>query len=238
MEPRATSLLQVVDRQCRLWEHLHDERRVSAEPVHWPIITIAREFGARGEELGRRLAEGVGFSFWDQELVHAVAEESGANAAVLASLDEHRRNAIEDSLDGALMGGKYMNSEYVRRLVKLIHTIAAHGSSVVVGRGAHYVVAANEALRVRVVCTLDERIRRYSEREGTRLGVARKILEREDDARARFLRQNFAKDGTNLADYDLIVNTGEIPLERSAEPILAAYEAKFARRPGETESLK
>ena len=235
MEPRATSLLQVVDRQCRRWERLHDERRLRAEPVHWPIITIAREFGARGEELGRRLAESVGFSFWDQELVHALAEESGANEAVLASLDEQRRNVIEDSLDGALMGGKYMNSEYVRRLVKLIHTIATHGSGVVVGRGAHYVVAANEALRVRVVGTFEERARRYSERQGITLDVARKTLEREDDARTRFLRQNFGNDGTNLADYDLIVNTAEIPLERAVEPILAGYGAKFARRPSATE---
>ncbi len=108
--------------------------------------------------------------------------------------------------------------------------------SVVVGRGAHYVVAPDEALRVRVVCSLEERVRRYSEHEGTSLDAARKILDREDAARARFLRHNYGSDGTNPADYDLIVNTGPIPLERAAAPILAAYEAKFARRPGEAET--
>ena len=112
MEPRATSLLQIVDRQVRRWEFLREERRASAKRVHWPIITIAREFGARGEALGRTLAEGIDFSFWDQELVHAMAEESGANEAFLATVDEYRRNVIEDSVDGALMGGKYMNSAY------------------------------------------------------------------------------------------------------------------------------
>ena len=236
MEPRATSLLQIVDRQVRRWEFLREERRASAKRVHWPIITIAREFGARGEALGRTLAEGIDFSFWDQELVHAMAEESGANEAFLATVDEYRRNVIEDSVDGALMGGKYMNSAYIRRLVKLVHTIATQGSSVVVGRGAHYVVAPDEALRVRVVCSLEERVRRYSEHEGTSLDAARKILDREDAARARFLRHNYGSDGTNPADYDLIVNTGPIPLERAAAPILAAYEAKFARRPGEAET--
>ena len=112
MEPRATSLLQIVDRQFRRWELLREKHRADAKPVHWPIITIAREFGARGEALGRTLAEGIDFSFWDQELVHAMAEESGANEALLATLDEYRRNVIEDSVDGALMGGKYMNSAY------------------------------------------------------------------------------------------------------------------------------
>ena len=93
------------------------------------------------------------------------------------------------------------------------------------------VAAPDEALRVRVVCPLDERVRQYSEREGTSLDAARKILDREDDARARFLRHNFGRDGTNPADYDLIVNTAAIALDRAAAPILAAYEAKFARRP-------
>ena len=49
---------------------------------------------------------------------------------------------------------------------------------------------------------LEERVRRYSEREGTSLNAARKILDREDAARARFLRHNYGSDGTNPADYD------------------------------------
>lgn len=231
MEPRATSLLQVVERQFRRWELQRSRREAAPAPVPLPIITISREFGARGEALGRLVAETTGFSFWDDELVHAVAEESGANTALLKSLDEHLRSAIEDSIEGAFLGGNYMGSEYLRRLMKLIHTIAAHGSGVVVGRGAHYVVARDRALSVRVVCPLPERVRGYAERHGLDERRARQKLEREDQARGAFIRQYFSRDPSNPSDFDLTVNTGSFPLERAVGIVLAAYEAKFQRQP-------
>ena len=232
MEPESTSLLQVVERQCRRWELLREERaRAAATDTHWPIVTISREFGSLGEALGRALAEEIGFSFWDRELVQAIAEESGANERILRSLDEHRRNSVLDSLEGAFLGGKYMNSEYVRNLVKLIRTIAVHGSSVVVGRGAHYVVGADDALRVRVVCPLEKRVRSYSERHSVPLEQARKLVARRDEERSTFARHIFARNVDEPADFDVIVNTGTIPTQRAMEIILAAYAAKFERRP-------
>lgn len=229
METKATSLLQVIERQFRRREMMRNRQEAAPAPVPWPIITLSREFGARGEALGRLVAERTGFSFWDDELVHRVAEESGANTALLKSLDEHLRNAIEDSIEGALLGGSYMGSEYLRRLMKLIHTIAAQGSGVVVGRGAHYVVAPDRALSVRVVCPLEERIRGYAERHGIDERHARQRVEREDHARGAFIREYFSRDASNPSDYDLTVNTGSFSLERAAGLVLAAYEAKFQR---------
>jgi len=231
MELRASSIQQVVERQCRRWGILQEHRAKQETPVHWPLITIEREFGARGEALGRILAEATGFTFWDGELVHAVAEESGANETVLRSLDEHRRSAIEESIQGALFGGQHMSSEYLRRLMKLIHTIGAHGSSVVVGRGAQYVLPAEAALRLRVVSPLEERVRGYAQRQGIDESRARAQVERSDDERLRFARQFFSRNSAVTADYDLVVNTGTFALEQAAGIVLEAYGAKFGRRP-------
>ncbi len=236
MGPRASSIQQVIERQCRRWEILHEHRAKQERPVPWPVVTIEREFGARGEALGRSLADQTGFTFWDGELVHAVAEESGANETVLRSLDEHRRGAIEESIQGALFGGQHMASEYLRRLMKLIHTIAAHGGSVVVGRGAQYVLAADAALRVRVVSPLEERIRGYAQRQGIPESRARAQVARFDAERLRFVRQFFSRDATLAADYDLVVNTGTFALERAAGIVLEAYVARFGRRPSATEA--
>jgi cytidylate kinase len=237
MEPRASSIQQVVDRQFRRWEILRQHRAREEKLVHWPIVTIEREFGARGEALGRILAEQIGFTLWDGELVHAVAEQTGANESLLRSLDEHRRNAIEESIQGALLGGRHMTSEYLRRLMKLIHAIAAHGGSIVVGRGAQYIVSPSAALRLRVVCPLDQRIRGYAERQGIDEGRARSVVERSDAERTRFVRQYFSRDPAVEADYDLVVSTGTFPLEQAAGIVLTAYEAKFGRRPGLREAF-
>ncbi len=236
MEPRARSIQQVVERQCRRWEILRDNRTKHEKPVHWPIITIEREFGARGEALGRILAERTGFTFWDGELVHAVADESGANEAVLRSLDEHRRSTIEESIEGALLGGQHMASEYLRRLMKLIHTISSHGGSVVVGRGAQYILAPETVLRVRVVSPLEKRIGGYAERHGIDVGRARTQVERSDAERSRFIRQFFSRNSAVAADYDLVVNTGTFSLEQAAGIVLEAYGDKFGRRPKAVEA--
>ena len=231
METRASSIQQVVERQCRRWEILREHRAEREKPAHWPIITIEREFGAQGEALGRILAERAGFTFWDGELVHAIAEESGANETVLRSLDEHRRSAIEESIQGALFGGQHMASEYLRRLMKLIHAIAAHGGSVVVGRGAQYILTPENGLRVRVVCSLEERIRGYAQRQGIEVSRASAHVKRSDAERSRFVRQSFSRDAAVAADYDLVVNTGTCTLEQAAGIVLEAYGARFGRRP-------
>jgi cytidylate kinase len=231
MEPRASNILQVVERQFRRWELLRDHRARKKTETHWPVVTVAREFGARGEALGSIVAERMGFTFWDGELVHRVAEESGANEAMLRMLDENSRTSIEESIDGALLGGRHMATEYLRRLMKLIHTLSALGSSVVVGRGAQYVLAPEAALRLRVVCPLELRIRGYAERQGIAEARAKTKVERADAERRKFVRQFFSRDPTSPTDYDLILNTGTFELERAASVVLAAYEAKFGRRP-------
>jgi cytidylate kinase len=236
MEPRARSIQQVVERQCRRGEILREHHIKKEKPIHWPIITVEREFGARGEALGVILAERTGFTFWDGELVHTVAGESGANETVLRSLDEHRRSAIEESIEGALFGGQHMASEYLRRLVELIHTISAHGGSVVVGRGAQYILAPETVLRVRVVSPLEERIRGFAERHGIDEGRARTQVERSDAERSRFVRQFFSRNTAVAADYDLVVNTGTFSLEQAAGIVLEAYGDKFGRRPKTVEA--
>lgn len=231
MEPRANNLLQVVDRQCRRWELLQRHHARAAVPVHWPVITVAREFGARGEALGRLVADGAGFSFWDGELVHTVSEASGANEAVLRTIDEHHRSAIEESIDGALLGGRHMATEYLRRLMRLIKTISVHGASVIVGRGAQYVLEPTAALRIRVVCPFEDRVKGYAARNELDAHKAANVVERSDSERRRFIRQFFARDPANASDYDLIVNTEMFSLESAANVVLDAYEAKYGRRP-------
>ena len=235
MEPRARSIQEVIERQFRRWEILRDHRAREEKPRHWPVVTIEREFGARGEALGRILAERTGFTLWDGELVHAIAEESGADETVLRSLDERRRSAIEESIEGALLGGQHMTSEYLRRLMMLIRALAAHGESIVVGRGAQYILASEAALKVRVVCPLEERVRGYAERQGIDDARARAQVERSDAERGRFVRQFFSRDAETPSDYDLVVNTGTFALPKAAGLVLDAYSAKFGSRPDSVE---
>jgi cytidylate kinase len=222
--------MQLVDEQVKRWLAEQEKRkaqpRVTPEPPR-PLVTISREAGANGTSLGRIVAKKLGFELWDQEIVHRVAEEKGAPEALFAAVDERARSRIVDLLAGILMGDVGTETEYLASLGRVFHSIAEHGSAVIVGRGAHFVLGPSEALRIRVVAPLEDRVRviagtrRMSERE------ARAEVERIDNERTTFNRHHY---GRNIADpvfYDVVVNTGSFQLDSAADVVVAAYRAKF-----------
>ena len=222
---------QMITDQVQIWSQHEGEAQMKGEVPHaWPIITISREFGARGAALAALLGERMGFRVWDKELLQAIAEESGGDVRLLKSLDEHRRKAIDDAMHGTLMGSKHTNTHYFRALQRVIHTIVAHGKGIVVGRGATYISKSPEILRVRVVCPLEKRIRGYAEREGLTEKQARKEIVQRDADRADFIQHHFKRDIETPSDYDLVLNSGTLGLEQMAEIVLAAYETKVGKK--------
>ena len=118
----------LISEQVLEWSKRELKARQKKEKIEvWPVITISREFGAGGRTLAKALGMRTGFKVWDKELLTAISQEAGADERFLASLDEHRRKMIEDTLYGSFMGSKLSNTHYFRSLVRVVHTIGAHG---------------------------------------------------------------------------------------------------------------
>ena len=157
----------LISEQVLTWAKREALAKVNKEPeTEWPIITISREFGARGRSLAKELGKRTGFKVWDKELLTAITEEAGADERFLASLDERRRKLIDDTLVGSFMGSKHSNTHYFRSLLRVVHTIAAHGKGIIVGRGSNYILKSPGTLRIRVVCPFDQRVSFVAERDG------------------------------------------------------------------------
>lgn len=223
-------VLQLVDEQVKRWLAEQEKRRaqprVTPEPPR-PLVTISREAGANGTAVGRVAAEKLGYELWDQELVQRVAEQKGAPEALFAAVDEHSRTRIEDLLAGILMGDVGTETEYLASLGRVFHSIAQHGSAVIVGRGAQYVLTPGEALRVRVVAPLSDRIRVIAESRGLAEREARTEVERIDRERLGFIRHHYRRNAADPDAYDVVVNTGSLPLKAAGDVVVAAYRAKF-----------
>lgn len=222
------SIDQMIAEQVRTWAKRQAIRDVRGEsPRSWPVITISREFGARGAALAAELGERIGFEVWDRELLVAIAERSGADEKLLSSLDERRRTAIDDVVRGTLTGFQHTNTQYFRTLLRVLHTISTHGKCIIVGRGANYVSRASNTLRVRVVAPLEVRIRNYAERQSIGEAEARKTIAIKDAERADFIKYYFKRDIGCPSDYDLVINSDTYSLEHLADIVLAAYECTF-----------
>ena len=222
---------QIIEDQVQRWSKQRTEAdRIGERPGDWPVITVSREFGAQGAALAAIVGQRLGFKVWDKELLQAIAEEGGGDEALLRSLDEHRRRNIDDAVRGILMGTRHTNMQYLRALLRVVKTIAFHGKSIIVGRGANYILAPEACLRVRVVCPLEQRVRGYALRQQISEQEARKIVEKMDIERAKFIQKSFKRPLDIAADYDLILNTGTYTLDQLANLVMLAYETKVGRR--------
>jgi cytidylate kinase len=225
------SIDDLVEQQVKRWMTEEKSRRAQSDvaaPVR-PVITISREAGSNGTLLGRLVAEKMGFRLWDQELVQRVAEQSHASEALFAALDEHARGAIQELLAASLMGDAGTEAEYVQRLLRVVHAIAQHGSAVVVGRGAQFVLDPERVLRVRVVGPIESRARELAATRNLSERDGRGEVERIDRERHAFVRHHFHRSSADPSAYDLVINSVSIPPARAVGVVMAAYEAKFAR---------
>lgn len=223
----AKKITQIVEDQVQTWSRQSRNYRSESKREHYlPIITISREFGARGADLASKLAQKLGFEVWDKELLQAIAEDSKSDEKFLKSLDERRRRAIEDAVLGFVQNAG-TNVSYMRSLIRIVKTIEAHGKSIIVGRGANYICTMESTLDIRVVSPFHERIRSYSRRHGISETEASRKIQQMDRDRADFIKYNFKCDVAEPTDYDLVVNSGVYNLDELCRIVLEAYEQKL-----------
>jgi len=226
------SLDALVEHQVRKWST--ERKKVPTVVGHgrrWPVVTISREYGARGAAIGRLLSERLGFDFWDKKLVQAIAEDTGASQRVIETLDEQRKNAFGDILASFVQGRGLSSEDYFVRLGRVVQTIATHGSAVIVGRGANYLIPPASALRIRIVAPLDLRVKGLMERGGLDEKTARSELRLVESERAHFIKQAYNRDVACPQDYDLTVNTGTLEVDVAVDIAVAAYKARFGALP-------
>jgi cytidylate kinase len=225
------SIEQLVNQQVLRW--LQEQRNtVGAVALHTreaqrPMVTISREYGALGATIGRRVAEQLGFEYYEQELVHEIAKHAHVRKKIVESLDERSQTRIGSWVNDMMTGGLFAPSDYLRNLSQVIVTLGRHGRSVIIGRGAHLILDRKHTLRVRTYSPLEDRVRYIARRDGLSLAAARRKVQRIDGERATFYQQHFKNDVENPLSFDMLLNTSTLGLEECSSAIVAAYRRRF-----------
>jgi len=221
----------LVDYQVQRWAYEQARLRKEKAKKHWPVITISREFGSLGASIGLDIAKKMGFHFWDQELVHGMAEQSGVDEAMLETLDEHAKDAVSSFIDAVLRRSPITESVYLKNLLGIVHTIGKHGRSVIIGRGAQFILEPHEVHSVRVVCPREQRLQGLMKRRGWDHHEAEKILNEVEHDRHTFIRHHYNRDVSTPSVYDISVNTGNMTADKAVQVIIASYEARYGSPP-------
>jgi cytidylate kinase len=216
--PRSVSAL--VDEQVERWQ----APRRKEPPRHdiAPLITVSRQYGAHGGALARLVAERLGFSYWNHELIGAMARHGHIDEQALQAFDEHHRAPLADAISG--MGP----SDYFRELTHVVHQIARGGRAVIVGRGVQFLLDPEHVLRVRIVAPADLRAQLLVGRRGLDLRAARLEVEERDRDRRDFIRDHYGKDIDDPTGYDLWINAERISPNAASDAIIAAFQGRFA----------
>jgi len=188
------------------------------------IITITREYGAGGGEVARTLADALGWELLDRELLHQAAEVEHVPDAELERLDEKTLS----------MADRYRmhppHQKYLHGLKTAVEKAAERGNIVLVGRGARHLLGERPgALHLRLVAPKAWRAQRMSQLENWSLDESLARCTEVDRIRSRFARYFFGDKATQPAQYDLVFNTGRVPLEDVAA--VAAALVRDARCP-------
>lgn len=191
------------------------------------IITVSREFGAGGARIAGRVAVDLGFQLWDDELIAYVARKADTEPSVVRELDEHPRDLLRDVVAGSFWGSRVSGAKYRSLITLAVGELAKRGGAVIVGRGANFLVEPEQALRVRVVCPLKQRVDRYARMGQVAWAEAAQHVQQKDQERELFVRHLCAEHCADPANYDLIVNTRDLSEDAAARLVTSAYRARF-----------
>ncbi len=193
------------------------------------LVTIARQYGSGGREVGRQLAALTGYPFYDNEMITIAAEKSGLSSDVLADADEKAASsllytlAVGSSPFSRNMG--HLNVPLNDRLFllqsEIIRELAADGKgAVIVGRCADYVLSGKPNLvRVYITAPFDCRVRTVMDRHDLTEAKAKDLIIRTDKRRANYYSYYTGEKWGKADKYDLVVSTDRLGLDASARLI-------------------
>lgn len=194
------------------------------------VITISREFGSGGRTIGRMVAERLGYTFYDEELVNEVAKRSGFCPDFVKEQGEYAtsRHSLLFSLATAQHATmdclSTMDKVYIEQ-TKVIEEIAAEGNCVIVGRCADYILRdRKDALHIFVYGDEKEKARRIVERYGETAKSPEKRLHEKDQKRKVYYKNYTGRTWGQAENYDLCLNSSVLSLDTCTELILRAAE--------------
>lgn len=188
------------------------------------VITISRQYGSGGRMVGQLLAERLGIPFYDNELINLAAEKTGLSKECFSNAEETSASnlllsltTLTPSLDSY---GLPLSEKIFLVQSQVIKEVAEKGSCVIVGRSADYVLSDMEnCINVFLQADLKDRV----ERAITEYGLTEKNVEntviKTDKRRASYYSYFTGLKWGRTENYDLILNTSRMDLEKIADVI-------------------
>jgi cytidylate kinase-like protein len=200
------------------------------DPVQ--LITISREYGAGGSELGVLLGEELGWPVLDHELVRELAMRLKCEEGEVRAMDEHAPSFLERLAAVAVVTAPESRAHSTPWVTdpdciaaaarEVLLEAAQRPPLIVVGHGGNCLFRdRSDVLRIRVTAPFEVRVQRVARRSGLTAQQAAAEVRRRDGDRQQYLQRYYHSDVNDACQYDLQINTATVPLERAAQLVLS-----------------
>ena len=199
------------------------------------IITIGRQYGSGGREIGQKLADIYGIPFYDNELITRAAKESGFAEETFAKAEDKATNSLLYSLAMGInvygnqdfgFSGLSLDDRIFLAQSDVIRKVAEEGPCVIVGRCSDYVLKEwDNVFNIFVRASLDFRLKRAIDEYGVEEKKAGEVIVKNDKRRANYYNYHVGEKWTNLNNYDLVVRSDLAGID-NAVACICAYLGK------------
>ena len=187
------------------------------------IITISREFGSGGRELGRRLAEAMGIAYYDQEIITEIAKRTSLSEQYIQQVVERKPFPLFPITIGRSF---YPQDDVVfeqtqavyKEQSSVIQEMAAKSDCVIVGRCADYILRDKNPLRLFVYADMASKMARCREKGSPQENFSdqelKKHIQSVDKHRSRYYEFYTGRTWGDKLNYDLCINTTQTEIKR------------------------
>ena len=205
------------------------------------IITIGRQFGSGGREIGEKLAAHFGIKYYDKDLLTRAAKESGFCEEMMQNHDERPTNSFLYNLVMDTYSFGYNSSAFVDMPIShkvflaqfdTIKKIADEGPCVIVGRCADYALSEyKNCLHIFIHADEKSKIRHIMEKHGdvTTEQKARDMMIKKDKQRQSYYNYYSSKKWGRVDSYDLSINSSRLGIDGTVK-LIAQFVEDFENR--------
>ena len=187
------------------------------------IITIGRQFGSGGHEIGRRIAKRMNIPCYDKEVLMRAAEENNLDVQALEKLDEKPKRLLYSLLREPYMLPYYSSYEIgtvpnpITIPFDTLRNIAQEGPCVIIGRCADYVLRDYDCLNLFIYAPLEDRIARKSKLLNISAEEAADQIAKTDKLRASYYNFYTQKKWSDIDSYDYCINSSFLGIEGTVD---------------------
>ena len=193
------------------------------------VITVSRQYGSLGDEIGRDVAERLGLRLVDSEIINEVAQRLGVSPSMVTEHDERSGSLVQELVETmrllypATLSHQTPSSEpefneaaYLQVIREVIWEVARTNAALIIGRGGPFILQKHpDILHVLFIAPLDVRVERVMAAEGLDRPHALERVKQVDADRARFARHFYHTNWLDLSHFDLVINTGHFTQVRA-----------------------